>query len=86
MRPLQQLEKAMQMTPLCKSSQKEGQAHLAMGNPESALADTAAALKIDSKSVLALALRANAYYIMTEHEMAVRHHREALRLIRSIRR
>ena len=44
------------------------------------LADSGRALKIKKNNIAALQLRANAYYKLADHDMAMRHHREGLKL------
>lgn len=50
-----------------------------LGDYFEVLADSGKALKIKKDNLKALELRANAYYRLADHDMAMRHHREGLK-------
>ena len=59
---------------------KRAQVRLKLGKFWEVLADSGKALKLDEGNLDALYIRASAYYRIGDHEMALRHHREGLRL------
>ena len=59
---------------------RRAQMRLRLGKYWEVLADSGKALKLDEGNLDALYIRAGAYYRLGDHEMALRHHREGLRL------
>lgn len=59
---------------------RRAQMRLRLGKYWEVLADSGKVLKLDEGNLDALYIRAGAYYRLGDHEMALRHHREGLRL------